>query len=264
MSDRTIDKSEFTPEERERYARHLILPSVGEDGQRRLKSARVLVVGAGGLGSAVSLYLAAAGVGCLGIADDDKVSVSNLQRQILHGTSTLDRLKTASARHRLEDLNPNLEIRTHRVRISENSMSAIAESYDLVVDGTDNFETRYVINDACLHFRIPYVYGAVHQFEGQASVLCARNGPCYRCLFPSPPPDGTIKSGREAGILASIPGVIGTIQATEAIKWIVGMGDLLIGRLLVLDGAAMRFVEIRADKNPACPACGRSANEEER
>jgi len=256
MTDRDISARQLSPQERERYARHVILPSVGEEGQLRLKSSRVLVVGAGGLGSAAALYLAAAGVGCLGVADDDAVSVSNLQRQILHGTSMLDRLKTTSARRRLEDLNPEVEVRTHPVRIDTDSVMEIAGSYDILVDGTDNFGTRYVINAACLRLGIPYVYGAVCRLEGQTSVLCAKAGPCYQCMFPSPPPDEAIPTGQDAGILSTVPGIIGTIEATETIKWIVGLGEPLVGRLLVLNGASMTFTELHAAKNPDCPACG--------
>lgn len=246
----------LTSDERERYARHLLVPSVGEEGQRRLKAAHVLVVGAGGLGSAIALYLAAAGIGHLGIADNDRVALSNLQRQILHGMSTLDHPKTDSARRRLEDLNPDIEIITYPVRVDGKSAREIATSYALVVDGTDNFESRYALSDACLQLRIPYVYGAVTQFEGQASVLCSDNGPCYRCLFPSPPPNEGSPSRQPNGVLSTVPGIIGTIQATETIKWIVGVGNPLVGRLLVMDGASMTFAELHADKNPACPACG--------
>ncbi len=262
MTDRNSGVDQLTSRERDRYARHLILPRVGEEGQLRLKASRVLVVGAGGLGSAVALYLAAAGVGCLGIADDDTVCVSNLQRQILHGTSTLDRRKTTSARHRLEDLNPEIEVHTYPARVDNDSAMEIAGSYDLVVDGTDNFETRYVINNACLRLSIPYVYGAVHRLQGQVSVLCATDGPCYQCMFPSPPPDGAVSSGQDAGILSTIPGIIGTIEATETVKWIVGLGEPLVGRLLVLDGASMTFTELHATRNPNCPACGLTQEED--
>ena len=241
----------LSSQERARYARHLALPSIGEGGQRRLKAACVLIVGAGGLGSASSLYLAGAGVGRIGIVDDDVVALSNLQRQVLHGTDSLGRPKTASARSRLLNLNSDIEAVAYPIRFTRDSAAEIARSYDVIVDGTDNFETRYVINETCLHLGIPYVYGAVSGLDGQASLLCLSDGPCYRCLFPQAP-TGSVPEG----ILGAIPGVIGAIQATETIKHIVGIGRPLIGRLLVFDGAAMRFEDILVDKNPDCPWCG--------
>jgi sulfur-carrier protein adenylyltransferase/sulfurtransferase len=249
-------EADLTPQDRQRYARHLVLPSVGEAGQLRLKHSRVLVVGAGGLGSAALLYLAGAGVGRIGIVDDDRVTLSNLQRQVIHGTATLDEPKPDSARRRLLDLNPDIEVMTHPVRLNPSNAEEIAAGYDLVLDGTDNFETRYVINDACLAVGIPYVYGAIFRLEGQASVLCTSDGPCYRCLFPHAPPAESVLTGAEAGILGAIPGVIGTIEAVEAIKHIVGFGQSLRGRLLVFDGAALRFDEIHVEKDPNCPSCG--------
>ncbi len=259
MSPQSHDPAELSSQERERYARHLVLPSVGEAGQLRLKHSRVLVIGAGGLGSAALLYLAGVGVGHIGIVDDDDVTLSNLQRQILHGTSTLHQPKTASARHRLLDVNPDIEVASHPVRFAASNAQEIARDYDIVVDGTDNFETRYIINDACLAIGIPYVYGAIFRLEGQASLLCTPDGPCYRCLFPQSPPRGSVLAGSEAGILGAIPGVIGTLEAVEAIKVIVGFGRSLRGRLLVFDGAALRFNEVRIEKDPACPSCGTSA-----
>jgi len=250
---------ELTPEDRTRYARHLALPEIGEEGQRRLRAARVLLVGAGGLGSAIALYLVSAGIGQLGIVDDDCVELSNLQRQILHGTARLGVRKTASAHERLGDLNPSTEIIEYPERFDPSSANRLAEDYDLIVDGTDSFTTRYTINETCLALGIPYVYGAVFRFDGQASILCTENGPCYRCLFPEPPPPGRVMTNAEAGILGAVPGTIGTIQATEAVKWILGIGRPLIGRLLVYDAAAMRFEEISIEKNPRCPSCGHSS-----
>jgi adenylyltransferase/sulfurtransferase len=250
------DFPELSDRERARYARHLVLPSIGEAGQRRLKAAGVLLVGVGGLGSSIALYLAGAGVGRIGIVDDDDVALSNLQRQVLHGTAALECPKVESARARLIDLNPDAEIVGINERFTPRSAERLAAGYDLIVDGTDNFETRYAINDACLKLGIPYVYGAIFRLEGQVSVLCTSDGPCYRCLFPEPPPPEAVLTGEQAGILGAAPGTIGTIQATEAIKWIVGIGAPLVGRLLVYDAAAMRFEEIGVDKNPHCPACG--------
>ena len=248
---------DLSDRERARYARHLILPSIGEDGQRRLKAARVLVVGVGGLGSAVALYLTGAGVGRIGIVDDDVVGFSNLQRQVLHGEAVLDRPKVESAAARLGDLNADVDVETFAERFDRTSGRRIAADYDLIVDGTDNFETRYAINDVCLDLGIPYLYGAIFRLEGQLSLLCTPDGPCYRCLFPDPPPPGSVLSGERAGILGVVPGTIGTLQATGAIKWIVGIEPHLVGRLLVYDARAMRSEEIAVERNPNCPACGR-------
>jgi len=253
MNDVLPDLSE---QERARYARHLVLPQIGEEGQRKLKAAHALIVGLGGLGSAVSLYLAGAGVGRIGIVDDDVVSFSNLQRQILHSEGALGRPKVESAASRLADLNRVIAVETFPERFEPGLGRRIARGYDLIIDGTDNFETRYAINDVCLALGIPYVYGAIFRLEGQVSLLCAKGGPCYRCLFPEPPPPESDTPGEQAGILGAVPGTIGTLQATEAIKWIVGVGTPLVGRLLVYDAAGMRFEEISIDKNPTCPECG--------
>lgn len=250
---------EPTERERERYARHLVLPSIGPEGQTRLKCARVLIVGVGGLGSAIAPYLAGAGVGHIGVVDHDAVSLSNLQRQVLYGTATLDKQKAESARARLLDLNPDIDVVAYNETFDRDSATRIADGYDLVLDGTDNFGTRYVINNVCLELGIPYVYGAIFRLEGQVSLLCAPDGPCYGCLFPQPPDPRSVLTGEQAGILGAVPGTIGTLQATEAIKWIVGFGCGLIGRLLVYDAAAMRFDEIAIEKSPACSACGSAA-----
>ncbi len=239
-----------------RYARHLALPQIGEEGQRRLKAARVLIVGVGGLGSATALYLAGAGVGRIGIIDDDDVSFPDLQRQVLHGEGTLDRPKVESAAARLADLNRDVAVETFPERFDRTIGRRIAAGYDLIVDGADNFETRYAINAVCLDLGIPYVYGAIFRLEGQTSLLCAGGGPCYRCLFPEPPSPETVLTGEQAGILGAVPGTIGTLQATEAIEWIVGIGAPLVGRLLVYDAAALRFEEISIERNRHCPACG--------
>ena len=246
----------LTERERERYARHLVLPSIGEKGQEKLKAARVLIVGVGGLGSSVALYLAGAGVGKIGLIDDDVVGFSNLQRQVVHGGASLDRPKVESAAARLLDLNSDIDVETFAERFDRESSRRIASSYDLIVDGADNFETRYAINDVCLDFEIPYVYGAVFRLEGQLSLLCTSDGPCYRCLFPEPPPPDSVLSGEQAGILGAVPGTIGTLQATETIKWIVGIKPDLAGRLLVYDSRSLRFEEIAVERNPDCPACG--------
>ncbi len=253
-----INLSDLSPQERQRYARHLVLPHIGEEGQKRLKAARVLLVGVGGLGSAIALYLAGAGVGCIGVIDDDVVSLSNLQRQVLHGTAGLDRPKVESAKQRIADLNPDIEVIAYNTRFAKESGPGIASGYDLIVDGTDNFQSRYNINDTCLKLGIPYIYGAIFRLEGQVSILCAKEGPCYMCIFPEPP-SKPVLTGEEAGILGAVPGTIGTIQATEAIKMIVGFGSPLIGRLLVYDGEGMRFDDIHIEKNQECPACGKAS-----
>ncbi len=247
---------ELTNEEIRRYSRHLLLPEVGVDGQRKLKAARVLCVGAGGLGSPVAMYLAAAGVGTLGIVDFDTVDFSNLQRQILHTTEEVGRSKLDSARRRLTALNPNVAIETHGALLSSANALGILERYDYVVDGTDNFPTRYLINDACVLLGKPNIYGSVFRFEGQASVFATREGPCYRCLYPEPPPPGLVPSCAEGGVLGVLPGFIGTIQATETIKLIIGAGSPLIGRLLLFDALAMRLREVKLRKDPDCPVCG--------
>jgi sulfur-carrier protein adenylyltransferase/sulfurtransferase len=231
---------------------------VGVEGQRKLKAARVLTIGAGGLGSPLSLYLAAAGVGTIGIVDFDVVDLTNLQRQIVHGTATLGTPKLESAKSRLTDLNPNVNVETHEARLtSENALNIIRE-YDIVVDGTDNFPTRYLVNDACVLLGKPNVYGSIFRFEGQASLFYAKEGPCYRCLYSEPPPPGLVPSCAEGGVLGVLPGIIGSIQALETIKWIIGAGDLLIGRLVLFDALKLRFRELKLRKDPDCPICGKN------
>ena len=253
------DGTGLSPAELRRYARHLTLPEVGLEGQRRLKSARVLLVGAGGLGSPAALYLAAAGVGTLGLVDFDAVEESNLQRQVAHGTAAIGRLKLDSMRERLADLNPHVELVPHAVRLDRDNALDILCEYDVVLDGTDNFATRYLVNDACVLLGLPNVYGSVLRFEGQASVFDAARGPCYRCVFPQPPPAGAVPSCAEAGVLGVLPGVIGALQATEAVKLILGAPDTLVGRLLLYDAWAMRFREVTLRKDPACAWCGEHA-----
>ena len=239
-----------------RYSRHLLLPEVGVSGQRKLKAARVLTVGAGGLGSPLSLYLAAAGVGTIGIVDFDVVDLTNLQRQIVHGTSTLGRSKLDSAEERLTDLNPNVRIERHETRLTSQNALEILGEYDIVVDGTDNFPTRYLVNDACVLLGKPNVYGSIFRFEGQASLFYAAKGPCYRCLYSEPPPPGLVPSCAEGGVLGVLPGIIGSIQALETIKWIIGAGNSLLGRLVLFDALKLRFRELELRKDPACPICG--------
>src|SRR5688572_3318078 len=239
-----------------RYSRHLLLPEVGVSGQRKLKASRVLAVGAGGLGSPLSLYLAAAGVGTIGIVDFDVVDLTNLQRQIVHGTSTLGRPKLDSAQARLTDLNPNVKIERHETRLTSQNAMEILREYDIIVDGTDNFPTRYLVNDACVLLGKPNVYGSIFRFEGQASLFYAEQGPCYRCLYSEPPPPGLVPSCAEGGVLGVLPGIIGSIQALETIKWIIGAGNSLIGRLLLFDALKLRFRELELRKDPACPLCG--------
>jgi sulfur-carrier protein adenylyltransferase/sulfurtransferase len=246
----------LTTDEIQRYSRHLILPDVGVEGQQKLKAARVLVVGAGGLGSPVALYLAAAGVGTLGVVDFDVVDVSNLQRQILHGTKDVGRSKLASARARLHDVNPHVRVETYETRLTSANALEIIGGYDIVVDGTDNFATRYLTNDACVLLGKPNVYGSIFRFEGQASVFGMPDGPCYRCLFPEPPPPGSVPSCAEGGVFGVLPGIVGTIQATETIKLILGIGETLAGRLLLIDAQSMQFRAMTLRKDPACPACG--------
>jgi adenylyltransferase/sulfurtransferase len=239
-----------------RYGRHLILPEVGLAGQRRLKASSVMLVGAGGLGSPLALYLAAAGVGRIGIADFDVVDESNLQRQVLHGTSAVGRPKLESAKARLADLNPGVRVETHEARLTSDNALDLLARYDVVVDGTDNFPTRYLVNDACVLLGKPNVYGSIFRFEGQASVFDAKVGPCYRCLYPDPPPPGLVPSCAEGGVLGVLPGVIGAIQASETLKLLLGIGETLVGRLLLFDALEMRFRELRLRKDPACPMCG--------
>jgi len=244
-------------EEIRRYSRHLILPEFGMEGQRKLKQGSVLLIGTGGLGSPLALYLAAAGVGHIGLVDFDIVDESNLQRQIIHGTSTLGIRKTESAKMRLRDLNPHIDIATYDVQITSENAFNLIRPYDVIVDGTDNFPTRYLTNDACVMLGKPNVYGSIFRFEGQATVFSPKHGgPCYRCLYPEPPPPGLVPSCAEGGVLGVLPGVVGTIQATEAIKLLTGIGEPLIGRLLLYDALAMRFRELKLRRNPDCPVCG--------
>jgi adenylyltransferase/sulfurtransferase len=247
---------EFSPDELSRYSRHLILPGVGPEGQRRLKEASILLVGAGGLGSPAGLYLAAAGVGRLGIADADTIDLSNLQRQVLFTTADVGRPKAAAAAERLRGLNPSVTIEPHAVRVSAANAAALVARYDLVIDATDNFPTRYLLNDACVLAGKPLLYGAIVQFHGQVSLFAPPEGPCYRCLFPEPPPAGSVPNCAEGGVLGVLPGVIGTLQATEAIKRILGTGRSLAGRLLLYDAQATEFTELSISRDPSCPVCG--------
>lgn len=246
----------LSPPELVRYARHLTLPEVGTAGQERLRRARVLLVGAGGLGSPAALYLAAAGVGTLGIVDGDAVELSNLQRQVLHGTAAIGRPKTESARQRLADLNPHVVVETHPVRLSSENARAILGRYDLAIDGSDNFPTRYLVNDASVLLGKPYVYGSIFRFDGQVSVFAAPGGPCYRCLFADPPPPDLVPNCAEAGVLGVLPGLVGSLQALEAIKWILGAGESLVGRLLLVDALRVRFRELSVTRDPDCQVCG--------
>jgi len=247
----------LTREETARYSRHLIMPEVTTDGQQRLKAARVLCIGAGGLGSPAALYLAAAGVGTIGIVDFDEVDLSNLQRQILHGTKDVGRSKLESAQDRLRDINPEIEIELHQCRFSSENASKIVSEYDVVVDGSDNFATRYLSNDVCVFASKPNVYGSVFRFEGQTTVFAPYlGGPCYRCLFPEPPPPDSVPNCAQAGVLGVLPGIIGTLQAVEAIKLIVGIGEPLIGRLLHFDALKVKFRELNLRRDPQCPVCG--------
>jgi molybdopterin/thiamine biosynthesis adenylyltransferase/rhodanese-related sulfurtransferase len=244
------------PDEIRRYSRHLLLPEVGMEGQRRIKRARMLLVGAGGLGSPAALYLAAAGVGHISLVDFDEVDVSNLQRQVLHGTKDVGRPKVESARDRLLDLNPHLSLTLHATRLDSGNALELVGEHDLVVDGTDNFGTRYLLNDACVLAGRPNVHASVYRFEGQASVLATAEGPCYRCLYPSPPAPGEVPSCAEGGVLGVLPGLLGTVQATEAIKLAAGIGQPLVGRLLLVDALAMQFRTVKVRRDPSCPACG--------
>jgi sulfur-carrier protein adenylyltransferase/sulfurtransferase len=248
---------ELTKDEIARYSRHLIMPEVTAEGQRRLKAARVLCIGAGGLGSPAALYLAAAGVGTIGIVDFDKVDLSNLQRQLLHGTKDVDRDKLESAQDRLRDINPKIEIELHRCRLSSENASEIVSHYDVVVDGSDNFATRYLSNDVCVFARKPNVYGSVFRFEGQTTVFAPHlGGPCYRCLFPEPPPPDSVPNCAQAGVLGVLPGIIGTLQAIETIKLLIGIGEPLVARLLHFDALKVKFRELNLRRDPRCPVCG--------
>src|SRR5262245_8253996 len=247
---------QLSNEEIKRYSRHLIMPEVGVDGQRRLKAGKVLCIGAGGLGSPAAMYLAAAGVGRIGIVDFDVVDFSNLQRQIIHGTPDVGRSKLASAKDRLLALNPHIHVDTYEEALSSENAFRLFEPYDVILDGTDNFPTRYLVNDACVILGKPNTYGSIFRFEGQASVFGMKNGPCYRCLYPEPPPPGLVPSCAEGGVLGVLPGIIGVIQATEAIKLLTGIGEPLVGRFLLYDALRMRFRELKVPKDPDCPVCG--------
>jgi adenylyltransferase/sulfurtransferase len=249
------DLPELDTDELRRYARHLSLPEVGEAGQRRLKAARVLLVGTGGLGSPLGLYLAAAGVGTLGLVDADRVDESNLQRQVLFGQGDLGRPKVEAAAERLRDVNPNVRLELHPLRLDSTNALERVRAYDVVVDGSDNFPTRYLVNDACVLAGKPDVYGSIFRFEGQAAVFWGAEGPCYRCLFPEPPPPGLVPSCAEGGVLGVLPGIVGAIQANETIKLILGVGETLVGRLLLFDALEMRFRELKLKKSPECPVC---------
>ena len=245
------------PPEMRRYARHLIMPEVTVEGQRKLKAARVLAIGTGGLGSPLLAYLAAAGVGRLGIVDFDRVDESNLQRQIIHRQTTIGHPKVESAKRTILEINPHIEVETHEVALRSDNALELFRPYDVIVDGTDNFPTRYLVNDACALLGKPNVYGSIFRFEGQCTVFWADQGPCYRCLYPEPPPPGSVPSCAEGGVLGILPGVIGVLQAIETVKLILGIGDVLIGRLLLFDALKMRFREMKLRKNPDCPMCGK-------
>ena len=247
---------DLAPDEYVRYSRHLLLPEVGVDGQRALRRSRMLLIGAGGLGSPAALYLAAAGVGTLGLVDFDAVDVSNLQRQILHGTRDVGRGKLDSARDRLRDLNPHVHVEGFPVRLTADNAREIADGFDVIIDGTDNFATRYLVNDLCVLQGVPNVYGSIFRFDGQASVFATAEGPCYRCLYREPPPPDLVPSCAEGGVLGVLPGLVGTIQAPEAIKLITGAGTTLVGRLLLIDALHWRQRTVRVRRDPACPACG--------
>jgi len=246
----------LTREQILRYSRHLIMPEVGTAGQEKLVQSKILLIGAGGLGSPLGLYLAAAGVGTLGLVDFDVVDFTNLQRQIIHRTEDVGRLKVESAKERINAINPEVTVRTYNTRLHRENVMGIIQDYDLVIDGTDNFPTRYLVNDACVFLKKPNIYGSIFRFDGQATVFAPFKGPCYRCLYPEPPPPGMVPSCAEGGVLGVLPGIIGVIQATEAIKLIIGQGQPLIGRLLIYNALAMTFREVKLRRNPECPVCG--------
>jgi adenylyltransferase/sulfurtransferase len=250
-------------EEIRRYSRHLIIPDIAMDGQKRLKSSKVLCIGAGGLGSPVAMYLAAAGVGTLGLVDFDVVDETNLQRQIIHGTSDVGRPKLDSAEDRIREINPFVKVVKHQTMVSSENALELFAGYDLIVDGSDNFPTRYLVNDACVLLGKPYVWGSIFRFDGQLSVFWAEYGPCYRCLFPEPPPPGMVPSCAEGGVLGMLCGTIGSLQTTEAVKLLTGKGDPLIGRMLIYDALEMKFKELRVRKDPDCPVCGKHPTVEE-
>ena len=257
IEDERSNAMQLSPAELQRYSRHVMMPEVTPDGQRRLKAARVLCIGAGGLGSPAAVYLAAAGIGTIGIVDFDDVDLSNLQRQILHGTKDIGRDKLESARDRLHDINPEIDVQLHKCRFSSENAPQLVSRYDVIVDGSDNFPTRYLSNDVCVLARKPNVYGSVFRFEGQTTVFAPHlGGPCYRCLFPEPPPPGSVPNCAQAGVLGVLPGIIGMLQAIEAIKMIVGVGESLVGRLLHFDALKARFRELNLRRDPECPVCG--------
>ena len=257
IEDERSNAMQLSPAELQRYSRHLMMPEVTPDGQRRLKAARVLCIGAGGLGSPAAVYLAAAGMGTIGIVDFDDVDLSNLQRQILHGTKDVGRDKLESARDRLHDINPEIDVQLHKCRFSSENAPQLVSRYDVIVDGSDNFPTRYLSNDVCVFARKPNVYGSVFRFEGQTTVFAPHlGGPCYRCLFPEPPPPDSVPNCAQAGVLGVLPGIIGMLQAIEAIKMIVGVGESLVGRLLHFDALKARFRELNLRRDPECPVCG--------
>ena len=257
IDDKRSNAMQLSAEELQRYSRHLMMPEVTPDGQRRLKAARVLCIGAGGLGSPAAVYLAAAGMGTIGIVDFDDVDLSNLQRQILHGTKDIGRDKLESARDRLHDINPEIDVQLHKCRFSSENAPQLVSGYDVIVDGSDNFPTRYLSNDVCVLARKPNVYGSVFRFEGQTTVFAPHlGGPCYRCLFPEPPPPDSVPNCAQAGVLGVLPGIIGMLQAIEAIKMIVGVGESLVGRLLHFDALKAKFRELNLRRDPECPVCG--------
>jgi sulfur-carrier protein adenylyltransferase/sulfurtransferase len=253
----------LTDDQRKRYSRHLLVPEVGEAGQQKLLDAKVLLIGAGGLGAPAALYLAAAGVGTIGLVDPDRVEASNLQRQVIHATDRVGKLKTESARQTIQGLNPDVSVNTHNVWLDRSNVADIIEDYDVIIDGTDNFPTRYLLNDASVIARKPVVHGSVFRFEGQVTVFNPYDGPCYRCIFPEPPPPELAPSCAEAGVLGVLPGTIGMLQATEAIKLILGIGEPLIGRLLTYDALGETFDELRLRRDPHCSACGEDAHPED-
>lgn len=252
----TLDNIELTANELERYRRHLVIPEVGKTGQLKLKAASVLILGAGGLGSPISMYLAAAGVGRLGIVDFDELSYSNLQRQVLYSTNDVGHLKTELAKQRLNEINPNIEITLYNERLTKDNAFDILKDYDIIADGTDNFATRYLVNDACVMLGKPFVYGSILRFDGQVSFFDPKTGPCYRCLYPEPPLAGDSPNCADGGVLGVLPGIVGSMQANEVIKFIIGKGELLNGRLLLIDALYMKFREVKFAKDPACPVCG--------
>jgi len=248
--------SNLTRDQILRYSRHLIMPEVGVEGQEKLVAAKILLIGAGGLGSPLGLYLAAAGVGTLGIVDFDKVDFTNLQRQIIHRTEDVGKLKVESAKERINAINPEVVVNVYNTRLSRENVADIVKDYDIVIDGTDNFQTRYLVNDICVFQKKPNIYGSIFRFDGQSTVFYPFKGPCYRCLYPEPPPPGMVPSCAEGGVLGVLPGIIGVIQATEAIKLIIGKGEPLIGRLLLYNALTMKFREVKLKRDPSCPVCG--------